>query len=120
VSENESRPLYLFDNIGNGECLSASSDAKKHLFVRAFVQPSDKLFDRLRLIACGLVFRNETELHTLNHKSLTAQLENGHKNDQNIPKKFSHEQNYLIDVCVNLPSFTNITIRNKVSLLTFR
>jgi hypothetical protein len=38
-SNDQSRPLYLFDDLGHGKSLTGTGDAKQHLFLAAGVDP---------------------------------------------------------------------------------
>ena len=57
VRQHERRPVDARDHIGHREGFARSGDAKQHLLVQTVFQPRDKLFDRLGLIARGLIGR---------------------------------------------------------------
>lgn len=64
MSKDKRRPLHTFDDIRDRESLAASGDAQQDLIFHALLEILDKLFDCRRLVAFGLIFRNETKLHT--------------------------------------------------------
>ena len=57
VRQHKRRTVDARDHICHRESLARSGDAKEHLFVQAVFHPCNELFDRLGLIARGLIGR---------------------------------------------------------------
>ena len=59
--QHQRRALHVLDHLGDGEGLAGPGDAEQHLVPLALAQRPVKLFDRLRLVARGLVLGNQVE-----------------------------------------------------------
>ncbi len=62
VRQHQSRPVHLLDDGGHGEGLAGAGNTKKGLLVKPPVHAVYQLFNGLRLIAGGLVFRYQFEM----------------------------------------------------------
>ena len=62
VGQHQRGALHLLDDLGHGVGLAAAGDAQQHLLTQAVLQSLRQLFDGLRLVAGGGIFRNNFEL----------------------------------------------------------
>ena len=62
VGQHQRGALHLLDDLGHGVGLAAAGDAQQHLLAQAVLQSLRQLFNGLRLIAGGSIFRNNFEL----------------------------------------------------------
>ena len=65
MSKDERRPLHLFDHVRDRKGLSAAGNAEQNLVFGTIIEALNEMFYCRRLVALGLIFRNETKLHTL-------------------------------------------------------
>src|SRR5690606_37546162 len=57
----QGRLLYLLDDVGDGVGLARTGDAEQRLARESGLEAGHELFDRLRLVACRLIGRDELE-----------------------------------------------------------
>ena len=62
VGQHQRGALHLLDDLGHGVGLAAAGDAQQHLLAQAVLQSLRQLFNGLRLVAGGGIFRNNFEL----------------------------------------------------------
>ena len=70
VGQHQSRALDLLNDLGHGKGLARAGDAQQSLLIQPHLQPPGQGRDGLRLVAGGLIFRNDFELRHLFPSSL--------------------------------------------------